>query len=467
MEGCYQTVPMNMKLFGDYVFADAQDLLNEEFCCDCGKNHSAWPLEYLRIGKGAVSLCPDGLRTLSVKKPYIVMGTNGYRVAGEKVLSDLDAEKIPYKLLVIPADPRILPNEHYTELVEREFEESCDFILGIGSGVINDLCKLVAFRHSLRAGIVATAPSMDGYASNSSAMELGGVKTTVYTVCPSLILCDTEIMRNAPYDMIQSGFGDMAAKIISVADWQIAHLVTGEYYCPHVANMMLRAYREIISNVQGISGRDENAIRIMTEGLVLSGIASSFTGVSRPASGMEHSVSHLLEMFALARGSEPAFHGLQVGYGVRAALELYDMAMKTDSSESKILAAAEQFDEALWEKEMKAVFGEQSDVLIANALREERNSRNSIIRRGRASLSNRKEIRAIMQKVLEQRDELEAALDYMGIADLKAPEELGYTKKEAVNAVLYSKDLRARYIFTSLCSDLGILDREKIEAMIS
>ena len=455
------------RYFKDYIYANAQELLPEEgFACDCGMPHSASPLQVLKIGKNVISCCVDGLRELNVTKPYVVMGENGYRVAGQQVLADMDAEKIPYKKLIIPVNPKILPNEYYTEIVERGYDPTCDFILAIGSGVINDLCKLVAFQHSLRAGIVATAPSMDGYASNSSAMELKGVKTTVYTVCPSLILCDTEIMRNAPYDMLRSGFGDMAAKVISIADWQIAHLVTGEYYCSNVAAMMLKNCHDIIKNVKGISTRDEKAIRIMTEGLILSGIASSFTGISRPASGMEHSVSHVLEMLALARNKEPAFHGLQVGYGVRVALQLYEMASKEVFSDEKILQAADQFDELSWEKEMQTVFRAQAEILIGNALREGRNDKENIVKRGRAVIANQAQIRAIIQGVLKEKNELIAALDAMEITEISEPEKLGYTREEAVNAVFHSKDLRARYIFTSLCSDLGIFSKSIVEKMV-
>ncbi len=394
------------------------------------------------------------------------MGENGYKAAGEQVLSLLDAEKIPYQKLIIPAEPRILPNEHYTELIKQGYDASCDFVLGIGSGVINDLCKLFASQLRVRAGIVATAPSMDGYASNSSAMELGGIKTTVYTECPSMILCDTDIMRNAPYDMLRSGFGDMAAKIISVADWRISHLVTGEYYCDNIAQMMLNACNRIIENVEQIAAREEQAIRIMTEGLILSGIASSFAGISRPASGMEHTVSHLLEMFALARGTEPAFHGLQVGYGVRVALKLYEMVQNAGFSGRDSCLTADHFNEKQWEKEMREVFGSQAEALIRNAVKEQRNSREQIYRRSSAAMCHWEEIRTIIGETLQREPQITAALDRMEIALIDLPEKMGYTKTEAANAVFYSKDLRARYIFTSLCSDLGLLHKQDIERLI-
>ena len=299
---------------------------------------------------------------------------------------------------------------------------------------------------------------MDGYASASSAMELHGIKTTVYTTCPSLILCDTELMRLAPAEMISAGFGDMAAKLISVADWKIAHIITGEYYCEEIAAMMRRAYSAVLASANGLKERDEGAVRSMTKGLILSGLAMSFAGVSRPASGMEHTFSHLLEMFALARGAQPASHGLQVGCGVREALRLYERAYIFEPSAEKCRRVSEAFDESAWERGMRSVFGAQADTLIEKAREERRNAPEKIFARGMAAVEHWEDIRAVIAEVLAEKSSLEAALDMLDIPSIASIGELGYTPYEAQNALTYSKDLRARYIFTSMCADIGLTE---------
>jgi glycerol-1-phosphate dehydrogenase [NAD(P)+] len=47
--------------------------------------------------------------------------------------------------------------------------------------------------------------------------------------------------------------------------------------------------------------------------LTLSGITMGVTGSTAPASGMEHAISHLLEMAATATGGPASLHGTQVG----------------------------------------------------------------------------------------------------------------------------------------------------------
>ena len=194
----------------------------------------------------------------------------------------------------------------------------------------------------------------------------------------------------------------------------------------------------------------------MTEGLILSGIASSFAGVSRPASGMEHTVSHLLEMFALARGAEPSLHGLQVGVGTREALVLYKRALNFPFSEENCRYAFERFDLQRWEKDMREVFGLQAEALIGQAMREARYSEQNTAHRCKNALENREKILRIISTVCAQAERLSSALDMMGISGPENIETLGYTDAELKNALRFSPHLRSRYIFTSFCMDMGI-----------
>ena len=54
-------------------------------------------------------------------------------------------------------------------------------------------------------------PSMDGYASNGAAMIFEGMKVTVAAGLPKAIVCDTDVLKNAPMEMIQAGYGEYDA----------------------------------------------------------------------------------------------------------------------------------------------------------------------------------------------------------------------------------------------------------------
>jgi glycerol-1-phosphate dehydrogenase [NAD(P)+] len=62
--------------------------------------------------------------------------------------------------------------------------------------------------------------------------------------------------------------------------------------------------------------------------LTLSGIAMGVAGSTAPASGMEHGISHLLEMAATARGEPASFHGTQVGVASVAAARTWTLVLR-------------------------------------------------------------------------------------------------------------------------------------------
>jgi glycerol dehydrogenase-like iron-containing ADH family enzyme len=65
--------------------------------------------------------------------------------------------------------------------------------------------------------------------------------------------------------------------------------------------------------ISGPGTADPSALTELARLLTLSGIAMGVAGTTAPSSGMEHGVSHLLEMAATAGGRPGSFHGTQVG----------------------------------------------------------------------------------------------------------------------------------------------------------
>lgn len=63
--------------------------------------------------------------------------------------------------------------------------------------------------------IVATAPSMDGFVSDTSALTIDNLKTSVSCSLPKVVLGDIDILKAAPERMILAGLGDMIGKMLS------------------------------------------------------------------------------------------------------------------------------------------------------------------------------------------------------------------------------------------------------------
>ncbi len=60
--------------------------------------------------------------------------------------------------------------------------------------------------------IIATAPSMDGYASVVSPLIVDKYKVTLDGVYPIAILGDLDIIKEAPMQMLYAGFGGHAGQ---------------------------------------------------------------------------------------------------------------------------------------------------------------------------------------------------------------------------------------------------------------
>ena len=432
-----------------------QELTRKEgFQCSCGRVHRC-PLKFLEIGSGVLSKLPEMIRTLGSTKPFVITDRSTYEAAGKEVLRILGEAEIPYVSYTIPMEhPK--PGEWETGSVVMHLDPSCDLLLVVGSGVLNDIGKVVSLATGVPNAVVGTAPSMDGYASNSSSMEVNKVKCSLYNHAPQGILLDTEILRKAPMRMLQAGFGDMIAKYIAICEWRISHLVTGEYYCEEIAEMMREALRKVVAGAARIPERDPEAVGAISEGLILAGIAMAFAEISRPASGLEHYFSHLWEMMALERGKPYDLHGIQVGVGTMLTLKLYQHIRKLQPSREKAEAHMAAFSPAAWEEEVHRVFGKTADEVLEIEKTAHKNDPAGHAVRLTRILENWEEIQKIIDEELP--DPLWIQQMMQKIGEPVRPSELEISLTDTLDAFTSSRDIRNKYLTSTLLWDLGEID---------
>lgn len=296
-----------------------------EYSCACGKSHKV-DIQAIRVGSGVIQELPGILRDLGASHIFLVADNYTYEAAGRQVEQLLDQAGLAYHKRVFQTETPLVPNEYALGSVLAAMTSQDDMLLAVGSGTLNDVTKYVSARTGIPYVIAATAPSMDGYASTVAPTILDGFKTTLPAVYPAAIVADVDILKDAPMPMLTAGFGDIIGKFTSLADWRLSHQLNGEYYCPEVAGVIEAAVETCAANAKALAQREPQAIRAVTEALILSGLAMGMVGVSRPASGAEHQMAHYWEMDALRRGEEHPLHGNAVGVGTVLAASLYEMA---------------------------------------------------------------------------------------------------------------------------------------------
>ena len=426
----------------------------EGFDCECGRHHVC-ALQYLKIGRGAVESVPEMLAAMGKKRPFVVCDQNTYEVAGRRVCEILDRAGVEHGLYVIPGK-RISPAEWEVGSALMHYDPRCDMLLGVGSGVVNDTCKVLAHAIGVPSAIVGTAPSMDGYASNSSSMEVNHVKVSLYNHAPVGILLDSEILAQAPMRMLWAGLGDMVAKYIAVCEWRISHIVTGEFYCESIAQMMRSALKKIVDASDGITKRDPDAIQSIAEGLVVAGMAMAYAEISRPASGLEHYFSHMWEMMALERGVPYDLHGSQVGVGTVLSMSLYRKIRQIQPDRAKAEAHMKAFSRADWEAQVRRIFGKTADEIIAIEDKTHKNDPARHAKRLDNLVNHWDEILKIIDEELPDYDALYQTMAKTGMP--MRPSEINVPMDDVVDAFIGARDIRDKYLSCSFLWDLGLTD---------
>ncbi len=187
---------------------------NEQTPCPCGKTHRS-SLQACIIKEGALLELPLCVKQYGAKKAYLLSDVNTFPLAGENIIQTLAQHGINCVSYVFN-QAHLEPDEQAAGSAVMHYDKSCDMVITLGSGVLNDIGKIISNLAKIPHIVVATAPSMDGYASASSSMAMDGVKVTLGTKCPEVVIGDLDIVKNAPLHMLKSGIGDMLAKYVSI-----------------------------------------------------------------------------------------------------------------------------------------------------------------------------------------------------------------------------------------------------------
>lgn len=298
--------------------------------CPCGKEHKT-AIKDVQIGSGLVHKVGEILKKNDFEKTLLVVADNNTLAAAEGILESLKNFNLEYKIC---ENLRVATMEHVEE-IEKIIKGRNISVISIGTGSLNDICRVAVARQNKKFCIFATAPSMDGFASYSAPIVAKGFKASYPAKSPEVIIGDTKILANAPTELKSAGFGDMIAKYVALVDWKVSGLLIGEYHCERIESLTRNAVDELMTLADKVCENDELTAGKIFEALLKTGIAMSFTENSRPASGSEHMIAHLMECVELRDDIVPNFHGEDVGVCTLKMLKVYEELAQKESIEAK------------------------------------------------------------------------------------------------------------------------------------
>jgi glycerol-1-phosphate dehydrogenase [NAD(P)+] len=192
-----------------------------------------------------------------------------------------------------------------------------DTIVGLGGGRVIDVTKYAAARLGLPLVAVATNLAHDGICSPVSTLANDAGSGSYGVPGPIGVVVDLDLVRDAPPRFVRAGIGEALSNLCALADWELSHRQTGEPV-DGLAAAMARTPAEALLH-RGGTIADDGFLTVLAEALVLSGLAMSVAGSSRPSSGACHEISHAIDQLFPAKAGQ---HGEQVGLGAAFATHL-------------------------------------------------------------------------------------------------------------------------------------------------
>ena len=427
------------------------DYLDRKFTCDCGKEHYA-SLKFVSVRKDALEDLPRFAKELGFRSLYLISDPITYGIAGKRCMEILADAGIKAKIV---------------QLIHTDFDEAtvgellinmpddCDLVVAVGTGAINDMTRYFSFRLHRPFFTVATAAPMDGFASSLAVLNINHLKTSIEAQTPTAIIGDTEILKNAPYRMIAAGLGDLLGKSTCLCDWKLAKVINHEHYCGRIVELVESCVADVLKDAGKAKDRDPQVLGDIMEGLVLTGVAMSLYGNSRPASGCEHHMSHYWEMMFEQAGKRPAPHGTQVGVGTVLVLKLVERLLSCDVDFDAAREAAKSYDPAAWEAEIRTAYGPAADGVIEMEAKAQKNETTAHLARIDAMEAHWDEITALLRALPSSQE----VMDLLQSLDSPClPGQIDVDRKMLKNTFLYCKEVRARYTILQMIWDLGLLD---------
>lgn len=417
--------------------------------CSCGRRHKSSPARIV-IEPNAIAALPAMAGELTRKAAVVFFDTMTFALFGQRVQDAFAAAGRPLRTVVLGDSGKPFePTPEAAARVRAAAEQpDAGVLAGVGSGAINDLGKYVAHQLGMPYISVATAPSMDGYMAPISALLVDGVKVTYNTKAPDGVIADLTVLAGAPLHLVSAGFADVLGKLTSLRDWEMAHVLFDEYWCPAIAANVERVASHLKASAAAVAERSESSVRLLTEGLLQAGISVVYVGNSRPTSGSEHLISHYVEMRRVNEGKRPPAHGHVVGLGMLVVSELVQALLKLTPDEIRTApfnppAVADVVAELRF-AEVPENFGKSKFDRAARDARLPRIlERWDAIRAVLRKVPTPEEIRSALQKV-----QAPTTLRALGLHDI------------GLQMVRNARYMRERYTMLDLAADLGVLDRE-------
>jgi glycerol-1-phosphate dehydrogenase [NAD(P)+] len=423
----------------------AHNLFEDSLCRSFGRRPDIDPREVVYAVDALERLPEICARAVPGRRATVLMDERTRCVAGVEAAAALRRAGWTVAEMVVPdpaPDKSPVCDDVTKDALTARLGEA-DLLLAVGSGVINDLTKWLAYERRVPYVAFATAASMNGYTSANVAPAVCGVKTLVRGAAPVAVLSSPAVLRKAPAEMTAAGLGDVLAKSVSSVDWRLNHLLFGDEYLEDVVNLVAAIEPLYLDHSEDLRAGRPEAFEALFAVLNLTGVSMTLARTSAPASGGEHMLSHSLDMMSSVDGAAHDLHGRQVGVGTILACELYRRVLAVESPQ--FVAPPMEIDREFWYPLGDVVAHYYAEKQTRLGLAREKLSRGDAWDRLREQLS------PLVRPAEVTRDCLRRAGAATTAADIKCD------RARLLAAFLHAHEIRSRFTILDLARLVGLL----------
>lgn len=234
-------------------------------------------MEVLKIGAGYITLVGETMKKNNISGKILYVSDpvvdNLYGDIVREQLKEIGRVKEEY------VDYNTI--SYSMSVAERVIATDIDCIVAMGGGKVLDVCKYAAYISKRPLISVPTTAANDGIASPIAVLKRKDEKPkSLGCASPTMLIVDTDIIANGPVQLIKAGIGDTISNYMALIDWKFA-CDRGKDEMNGYAYLMSQTSLDALMKTQ-YSEICPEFIHVLTNCLVLSGIAMNFAGSSRP-----------------------------------------------------------------------------------------------------------------------------------------------------------------------------------------
>jgi glycerol-1-phosphate dehydrogenase [NAD(P)+] len=317
------------------------------------------------VGDQAVERLAASCGERGIRAIALVADANTYAALGRQAEEALHGAGVDVRTVIVEGDD-IGAGENSVYQVLVGLDKAPRTFLAVGSGPMTDVSRFPSHRSNSDFISMPTAASVDGYTSIGAPMIIDGAKVTVQCQGPVAVFADLPTLCAAPRALTAAGFGDLIAKLTSVADWEIGSILWNEPFDAEIARRARQCVWDAVNKLDELVNKECDGVEALFNGLIESGFCMLDFGETRPASGYEHHVSHFWEMKLLREGRHSVFHGAKVGVAVLASGENFERLAQLSRSDVHDRLAMGQPDAGADRAAIREAYGPLADQVLAN-----------------------------------------------------------------------------------------------------